>query len=346
MPRVIFPGNAQVDYLKMVKLKSGLNSNQLAIICGVVGRSFRDWARGKLTISEAALNRLQDKFPQIKAPENIKVVDDYWYAAKGSKKGALRRLELYGPPGTPEGRRKGGLMSQLQRKANPEKYKLLGCKLRKGFKVIKPSEEFAEVAGIILGDGGITNNQLRISVSSIVDREYAKYITCLFEEIFGSKPSWCERNDCNAINLILSGINLIEELEKLGFVKGDKVKHQVDFPTWIWQDIEFQKACVRGLMDTDGGCYFHTHKTNGLVYRNFGMCFSNKSLPLVQSMAGVLKLLGLKFSVANKGTQLYIYSFEEIKKYFKLVGSHNPKNWKKFNLYLNEKTHRVGCKSG
>lgn len=68
---------------------------------------------------------------------------------------------------------------------------------------------------------------------------------------------------------------------------------------------------------------------------------NNKSLPIVQSVAKVLKSLGLKFSVTQNGTRVYIYSFEEIKKYFSLIGSHNPKNWKKFNYYLTQKTHRL-----
>lgn len=70
--------------------------------------------------------------------------DDFWYVTKGARKGALRRLELYGDLGTPEGRRKGGINSQLRRKENPEKYRLLGCNLRKKFKIEKSSIEFAE----------------------------------------------------------------------------------------------------------------------------------------------------------------------------------------------------------
>lgn len=346
MPRVIFPGNTQIRYLKTIKSKSELNSDQLAIICGIVGRSFRDWARGKLSISQMALTNLQNRFPEIKIPNNIKIVDDYWYTAKGGRKGALRRFELYGPLATTEGRKKGGIVSQLKRKEDPEKYRLLGCNVRKEYKIDKFSIEFAEAAGIILGDGGISDNQLKVTVSSIVDREYAKYVSSLFKNVFGSMPSWYERSDCNAIDLVISGVNLIEELGRWGFVRGDKIKHQVGFPIWIWQDLEYQKVCVKGLMDTDGGCYFHKHKVNGLIYRNFGMCFTNKSLPIVQSVAKVLKSLGLKFSLAKNGSQIYIYSFEEIKKYFKLIGSHNPKNWKKFNYYLSQKTHRLIMKVG
>lgn len=340
MPRIIFKDNNQAEFLRNIKTLSQLDINDLSTICGVAPRTFRDWLRGKFTISQKALLILTTEL-SLPLPKNIEIINNYWYAINGARKGGLRRLEMFGPAGTPEGRRKGGVNSQLMRKNDPEKYRLLGCNIRKEFKVDKPSIEFAEAAGIILGDGGISNYQLRITVSSLVDREYAQFIKDLFEKVFNEIPNITEGKEEHRIDLTISGIDLVEELERWGFVKGDKVKHQVGFPGWVWGNIDFQKACVRGLMDTDGGCYFHRHKVNGLVYRNFGMSFANKSLPLINSMAKVLTDLGIKFSLAKKSTRIYIYSFAEIKKYFSLIGSRNIKNWIKFNCYLNESTHRV-----
>ncbi len=340
MPRIIFKSDRQDQFLKKVKQYSGLNVNALALLCSVSPRTFRDWLRGKYSISEGALLVLKDKLG-IKLPEDIEVVDNYWYVTKGARKGGLKRLELYGPPGTPAGREKGGLMSQLRRKENPEKYKFLGCNVKKEFIVDHTSVEFAEIAGIILGDGAITNGHLRVTVSSIVDKPYADFIRDLFCKIFRERPKLFKRRYQNALDLTINGVGIVEELERWGFTRGNKVRQQVDFPSWVWENQEFQKACVRGLMDTDGGCYFHKHKVNGLVYRNFGMSFTNKSLPLITSMSKVLTLLGVKFSLAKANTQIYIYSFAEIKKYFSIIGSNNAKNIQKFNSYLNESTHRI-----
>lgn len=340
MPRIIFKNDNQSQFLQEVKQESGLTTDKLALLCKVSSRTFRDWLRGKYNISEKAFFLLQNKL-NVKPPKDLEIVDDYWYAIKGARKGALRRMELYGPPGTAEGRRKGGINSQLRRKENPELYKLLGCNVRKEFKINKPSVLFAEAAGIILGDGGMTDCQLRVTLSSLVDIPYGTFVRSLFKIVFEEEPSWKKCSCCNSIDLTLSGVGLIQELERWGFIKGNKVKHQVDFPGWVWRNLEFQKACVRGLMDTDGGCYFHTHKSNGLVYRNFGMCFSNESLPLVISVARVLASLNIRFYITRGGTRIYIYSFAEIKKYFNLIGSNNPKNIDKFNKYLNEKTHRI-----
>ncbi len=340
MPRILFKSTKQNHFLLEIKQISGLSVDKLAFLCSVSPRTFRDWLREKFSLPEEAALTLANRF-SVSLPQRMRVVDNYWYVAKGARKGGLERLKLYGPPGTPEGRKKGGAMSQLRRKENPEKYKLLGCNIRKKFRVTCASVEFAEAAGIILGDGGITDNQVRITLSSLVDQPYAAFVANLFEKVFESRPILTKRPHCNAIDLTISGAGLIEELERWGFVRGDKVKHQVDFPDWIIRNIEFQKACVRGLMDTDGGCYFHKHRSNGLMYRNFGMCFSNKSLPLITSTAKVLTSLGIKFFLAKANTRIYIYSFTEIKKYFSLINSHNPKNLEKFNSYLNEKSHRV-----
>lgn len=340
MERVKFKNENQGDFLKKLKFSSNLSTEELANLCLVSSRTFRDWLRGKYSISENALKILSEKL-SFSLPEDIEIIDDYWYVSKGARKGALRRLELYGHLGTAEGRKKGGVISQLRRKENPEKYRLLGCNIRKEFRIDKPTTAFAEVAGIILGDGAITDYQVRVTLSNLVDQPYALFVKSLFSKVFLEEPSLSSRLQENVINLSLSGIGLVEELERWKFRRGNKVRNQIDFPIWVWRKVAFQKACVRGLMDTDGGCYFHKHKVNGLIYRNFGICFANESLPIVQSMAKVLKSLNIKFSITRKGTRIYIYSFEEIKKYFSVIGTNNPKNMEKFRYYSAQKSHRI-----
>lgn len=339
MPRVIFSPNTQAQFLRKVKVASKLTNSKLAYLCGVSSRTFRDWLREKFTPSQSAVMLLSKKF-SIPLPTDIQIVGDYWYGIKGSRKGALKRMQLYGPLGTPEGRRKGGLVSQLRRKENPEKYKLLNCNLKKVFN-LKPSIELAEATGIILGDGCITNTQVKVSVSRLVDYLYARYIQSLFLRVFGEAPSFSTYQGRNVINLTLSGVGLIEEFKKLGLVTGNKVRQQVVVPAWIWRRIEFRKACLRGLFDTDGGLYFHRHKSNCLVYKNLGWSFRNHSRPLVEAVAQVLKSLGIKHSISHKGASVYIYSLEDIKRYFNVVGSHNPKNQEKLDYYLSQATHRV-----
>jgi hypothetical protein len=79
--------------------------------------------------------------------------------------------------GTIESRIKGGKMSQQCRRENPEKYRQLGCNVKKEFITPAYSAEFAEVIGIILGDGAISNYQVRISLDQHRDKEYADFVT-------------------------------------------------------------------------------------------------------------------------------------------------------------------------
>src|SRR2546421_160816 len=146
MSRVIFKNGDQDIFLKNLKLSSNLTTIQLADLCQVSSRTFRDWLRGKYSISEAALKTLSEKL-LCALPKDIEVVQDYWYLVKGARKGTLRRMELYTALGTPEGRKKGGINSQVKRKEKPEKYKLLGCLMRKEFKIEQVSVELAEATG-------------------------------------------------------------------------------------------------------------------------------------------------------------------------------------------------------
>jgi hypothetical protein len=342
MARVILPKGTQSSWLKELTEKTKLNSEEMARICGVSSRTFRDWKREKFTISESALLKLSNHFA-LSLPENIKIVSNFWYVTKGARKGALKRMEIYGPPGTPEGRKKGGKISQLRRKENPGKYKALGCIIRKDFSGIQKSKDLAEALGIILGDGGITPYQVIVTLDRKTDREYAAFVQNLFERIFGERPSFRERYDDNSINLTLSGIGLVERLSNLGVGKGNKILRQVDFPKWIWGNMDYQIACVRGLFDTDGCIYFHYHWTKGIRYRNLGFCFTSFSVPLLTSFYKVLQKAKIK-SYPKSG-RIYIYDFLEIEKYFKIFGSSNPKHTEKF-VYHQENSRVLEKKQG
>jgi hypothetical protein len=69
--------------------------------------------------------------------------------------GGLRRCELYGNPGTAEGRSKGGRRGCEFFRLHPEIARLRGFVTRKETKNPPRSGELANFIGIMLGDGGI-----------------------------------------------------------------------------------------------------------------------------------------------------------------------------------------------
>ena len=89
----------------------------------------------------------------------------------------------------------------------------------------------------------------------------------------------------------------------------------------------FEKACVRGLMDTDGGLYSHSHTTKGIRYKNIGLCFTSFSKPLLNSVSKILTKNSIGHSI--KKNRIFIYNLATIKKYLLVFGTNNPKNLKK-----------------
>ncbi len=328
MPRAQFLTGKQRDFLHSVKQKSGLPWDSLAKICNVSTRSFRDWRNEKLTADYDAILSLSKKFSI--PTGGIKKLQNYWYIEKSAPMGGIARLKLYGPPGTPEGRKKGGRISQKRRRENPEKYSKLGCITRKDFVGVRHSCLLAELIGIILGDGGLTNSQLTITLHKVDDRAYARFVSSLMMEVLGEKPSWHERK--NVIRLTISGVRLVTRLEQFGLRRGNKVLHQVKIPLWIQKNPLFLKRCLRGLFDTDGGFYFH-RRGPARICKAFGLCFTNQSLPLINIFYDTLFSYGIKVKKATS-SRIYIYNFPGIQKFIRIVGSNNPKHISKFREYL------------
>lgn len=336
MGRVKFKTGQQRIWINKLIFEHNSNTNELAKICGVSSRTVRDWKREKFTISKDAFDILNKKFDLL-TPPTVKYVKDYWYITKGARKGALKRLELYGPPGTKEGRIKGGKISQQKRRENPDRYRLLNCNVAKEFPVLTKSISSAELAGIILGDGGITHYQIKISLDRNVDRAYAENVKEIVKLVIGEYPAFYDNKNDNVINLCISGVNLIHKLSEWGIKEGNKIKNLIDFPKWIWESPDYQRACVRGLMDTDGCVYFHHHSMKGLKYRNLGLCFVSYSRPLLLSVSKVFDNNNIKHSTLSRGS-IYIYDLEVVKKYFKIFGTSNPKHRNKFDYHLSHST--------
>lgn len=148
----------QRKFLELVKSRTRLKWDELGKIVGISGRTLRDWRREIFLGSNKALLKLS-KFSGMELPEIKEIRKEYWSIHKAARIGAIKRNEIYGPPGNAESRRKGGLVSQQRRREKPEFYRSLSCIVRNEFHKPTFSSDLAELVGIILGDGGITNTQ-------------------------------------------------------------------------------------------------------------------------------------------------------------------------------------------
>ena len=318
-PRLEFPTGEQRKFLEKIIDKNGLGTQSLAKIVNVCPRTIRDWKREKYNISEDAVNKFC-KFFDITPPSGEKRFIDDWLKtrARVSRKGAIARFNKYGNFGTPEGERKGGRKTfQILR----ERGIIPLCKCWELPK--NKNVDLAEFVGIMLGDGGITKEQATVTLNSEADKQYIEYVINLGRKLFGNKPAIIKRKDCKATDLRYSGIKLVNFLVSIGLKRGNKVKQQVDVPNWVKKSNHYKIACLKGLMDTDGCVVVSTHKIRSKRYIYYNPCFANRSKPLLNFVANILREQGLHPSVT--GERIWLYNKTEIRAYFELIGSNNTR---------------------
>lgn len=336
MGRVLFKGLKQQEWIEGL-ISQGLKIEDLATICKVSSRTFRSWRQGKFNMSDLALEKI---CKELKLPIPIvKLLPDYWYVEKGAKLGGIKRMEIYGPPGTKEGRSKGGRVSQLRRRLNPEEY--LNCNLRKSISVPEKSIKLAELMGIILGDGGMTKTQLKITLNKEAESEYIDFVVDLVTDLFGEEPKkYYFSDDVQKIcNIVFSGVQLIEILGTLGLFPGNKVLRQAKVPKWIAINNTFSKSCLRGLVDTDGCVYLHKHFSYGSNYLNLGITFTSHSRPLLDFV--FTTLVTAKFHPKIQDDGVYLYRGPEVIKYANEIGFSNTHHIRRLNQFLKLKNGGV-----
>lgn len=329
--RIKFLLGGQKDFLLRVQAESKLHPDELAKLAGIVPRSYRDWKREKLCVTLKAAQKFSEKFC-ISLPEETEVMYKRWreYKRMVSQKGGIACFRKYGNPATPEGRRKGGsktfsilrqkgIIPQLKKYRLPKNY----------------TKHLAELVGISLGDGGITNGQFCVTLNSIKDKDYVAFVSALGENLFGEKPKIHKRKNCNAFALYYNGEFLVRYLVRIGLKVGNKVRQQVDVPEWVKKSKDFRIACLRGLMDTDGGLFWHKYKVNGKRYAYKKICFTNRSLPLLFFVRNVLRELSLTPKMITKveNKKVWLYNEQEVVRYMQIVGSHNERLLKQINVF-------------
>ncbi len=152
------------------------------------------------------------------------------YAQRG-RLGALRRYELYGNPGTPEGRSRGGRRASEFFRSHPEIARRAGFTVRKRIKIPFRSVALANFVGIMLGDGGIRSKyQFTVSFNSKTDREFSEYVAQLIRRLFNIECITARRKGSWGADLVASSASAVDFLLQQGLVAGNKIEQQIDMP--------------------------------------------------------------------------------------------------------------------
>lgn len=215
------------------------------------------------------------------------------------------------------GRSKGGLNSEGSTKRLPK---------------IEFDERLAEFIGAVLGDGHVCSYKrgkkvgvycIKIAGDLEKDKDYhINYLKKLVEEVFNLKPVEQKRPKYNERFLDIYSKEIINLFISMGIKPGNKIKNQSTIPRWIFEDKQFLRVCLRGLIDTDGSIFRMSKRDYRLIRINF----TNHNITLLNDVRKAFLDLGYHPSKLINNRQFYISRQEEIKKYLKEIGFSNNKH--------------------
>lgn len=195
------------------------------------------------------------------------------------------------------------------------------------------SAELAELIGIILGDGNIWSKKgyyyVRITGHLVDDRDYLlNFVKPLIFKVFNCKMYVLEYPKNNQLVLSKASKDLVYTLLHFGLIAGNKKENNVKIPAWVFQSEDYLKACIRGLIDTDGSVVPITN-------RNYSYIWFRSAIPaLRKSFSKAMKVLNIKTSIWSRrkenAMQIYIGGKKEILKYYERIGFSNPKHVERF----------------
>ncbi len=198
--------------------------------------------------------------------------------------------------------------------------------------------EFAEMTGIILGDGNIYINEdihkyyLRIYSNRLEEKEYNSYVNQQIKKIFSISPRIEDRKKSAGTALIVEKKAIVKGLIETGLEAGDKVENQVGVPKWIEVSNQNKIECTRGLVDTDGSIYIRN------CQNAIGINFKNGSYPLVKDFKKMCESLDIKTQKIPK-PKIYInpdtgekfktfqVTIEDKSQITKFINTIQPKKW-------------------
>jgi len=320
--RAIFPAGEQRAFLEQISQK--LSIADIAHIASCSERTVRDWRREKFSMPLTVVRTLA-RATHIFVPKNLKVQGAYEHLAKVSKMGMAAVIKKYGRIPRNEKYRQAKWDEWW---ASEGRFKKNAILTSKPIHKPKKNAELAEFMGIMMGDGGLSTYQAIVTLHHIDDREYAPFVASLIEKLFKVIPS-INHSPKNSVNdITVSRKALAEHLHELGLPIGNKIKQQLDIPDWIKRNRKFSIACLRGLVDTDGCVFIHRYEVKGTFYSYKKLSFTSASAPLRESVYVLLRKLG--FCPRMNGKDVRLDRIIDVKSYFAIVGSHNPKHWRRY----------------
>ena len=208
----------------------------------------------------------------------------------------------------------------------------------------RKSEELAEFIGIILGDGNIWEKRgyyyICIAGDSKKDRDYLiNYVNPLFKKLFNKKMNIKKNEKNNTMYLCVGDKSIVFTLKKFGLVSGNKKINNVKIPDWIFESKSYLKACIRGLIDTDGSVCPITGRNYPYIWFSSNIENIRKTFSLAMEK---LKFKTSKWNIReNRTPDIYIGNKKDIKKYIETISFKNQRHLSKLNAPIVQRPNSV-----
>ena len=240
-------------------------------------------------------------------------------------------------------------------KLDSSKIKLSRFDIKRGLKFpSKLNEKLAEDMGIMVGDGHInyyrygksTDFMICVSNNAITDKNYAlNYVKKLKLELYGLNfPAYYKGKNKTEIQLKINSKGLVEFYTKVINLPLGR-KDTIGIPSLIMNsNNKIKCAFIRGLADTDFTFTFRKKHKPVMYYPFIKIDTSSKNL--IIGIKKILDSLDFKTTVSydlkrihplTKNTfitqELSLNGKRNLKKWMEIIGTSNPKNILKYNLW-------------
>lgn len=322
--RIVFPTGEQKAFLVSCRATMNVTWSDIAQLLRLHPRTVRDWAREKNRMPYSAAKRLARKTATT-LPKNTKILTWREHLRRAGKAGGKAAVRKNGGRVVKDEKHRLRKWQEWWEKVGRHQLHPI---INKPLPIQKPrqSESLAEFVGIMIGDGGISPWQVVVTLHRFDDKEFSQHVRKLITKLFGVIPGTHESRDALADDIVVSRVELVRFcVTKLGLKLGNKVRQKVDIPLWIKKNKKYLRACVRGLVDTDGSVFTHQYRVKGKLYRYKKLSFTSASKPLRQSVFETL--LSWKLHPRLSGNRdVRLDSQKDMRKYFAMIGSHNQKH--------------------
>ncbi|MFH1545138.1 MAG: hypothetical protein ABIE23_03570 [archaeon] len=216
---------------------------------------------------------------------------------------------------------------------------------------MKINKELAEVTGVILGDGCLSEyyvkseQRRRQEIAFTGSNEdflyYKEFVRPVFIKFFGTKGRLFIRKDDNSTRFHVINKPVFEFFHSMGLPSGKKPSY-LKIPNKIMKKQCLSLACVRGIWNTDGSIYRRFTKRYPSQKKFYGnylvMQLKMNTKPLLTQVKKILNVADIgttSITKENKAFVLRITKQTSISRYLTTIGfsnKHHSNRIKSFNI--------------